>query len=275
MYTIHLSAVLLLLVLAVQPSLSAPSRRILLMPAPYASHVPEMSAIGSELLTKGHDVHIMLPPSYPSLDRVKAESGFSVVEYSVAEPDFHSMPASEWTDVSMRKNPVDDMRLNAYKFMPFCTNPLRDPALADRLRLLQFDLALVDSFKDSRCYWILAHRLGIPYISLTILYEPWLWRVPAIPSFVPFPLGAGAYTERMTFLERLWNAWSLVDWTAWPRIDHIDNSFVEKYLPGQTYGTLAAKSLLWLVDTDAVLEYPRPVMPNEVRTSARLCNLSS
>ena len=92
---IHLSVVLLLLLLlveVVQPLSSAPSR-ILLMPAPYASHVPEMSAIGSELLTKGHGIHIMLPASYPYLDHVKAESGFSVVEYTDTEPDVHSMPA--------------------------------------------------------------------------------------------------------------------------------------------------------------------------------------
>ena len=94
--------------------------------------------------------------------------------------------------------------------------------------------------------------------------EPWLWRVPALPSFVPFPLAAGAYTERMTFAERLCNALTLLDWSAWPRLDYVEDSFVDRYLPGQTYGSLAAKSLLWLVDTDTIIDYPRPVMPNEV-----------
>jgi len=100
--------------------------------------------------------------------------------------------------------------------------------------------------------------------------EPWLWRVPALPSFVPFPLAAGAYTERMTFAERLCNALTLLDWSAWPRLDYIEDSFVDRYLPGQTYGSLAAQSLLWLVDTDTVIDYPRPVMPNEVIQLARV-----
>ena len=101
-------------------------------------------------------------------------------------------------------------------------------------------------------------------------YEPWLWRVPALPSFVPFPLAAGAYTERMTFTQRLLNAVTLVDWTASPRLQYVEDSFVERYLPGQTYASLAAKSLLWLVDTDTVIDYARPTMPNEVHLTHTL-----
>ena len=259
---------LLLLLLA----LAAPSR-ILLMPFPYKSHVAEMSAIGNELLMNGHNVSVLLPASYPGLDRVPVESGFSVVEYSVIEPDFYTMPPSEsdsdWVDVALNSYPIDEFRTNVDGFLQLCTNPLEDRALVDRLRQLQFDLALVDAFPGSRCYWILAQWIGVPYASLTTQYEPWLWRVPALPSFVPFPLAPGAYTERMTFLERLWNAWTLFDWTTWPQVEYIDNSFVDKYLPGQTYWTLAAKSLVWLIDTDTVIDYPRPTMPNEVRTSER------
>jgi len=241
------------------------------MPFAFKSHVAEISAIGSELLTNGHDVHIVLPASYPELDRVKVESGFSVVDYSVSERDFYTMPPadSDWVDVALNSSPIEEFRTNIDGFIQLCTNPLADSALVDRLRRLKFDLALVDAFPGSRCYWILAHWIGVPYVSLATQYEPWLWRVPAIPSFVPFPLAAVAYTERMTFVERLWNAWTLLDWTAWPRVDYVDNSFVEKYLPGQTYWTLAAKSLVWLVDTDTVIDYPRPTMPNEVRTSTR------
>jgi len=250
--------------------LAAPSH-ILLMPFPYKSHVAEIGAIGNELLKNGHNVSVLLPASYPELDHV--ESGFGVVEYSVIEPDFYTMPPSEsdsdWVDVALNSYPIDELRSNVDGFLQLCTNPLQDPALVDRLRRLEFDLALVDAFPGSRCYWILARWIGVPYVSLATQYEPWLWRVPALPSFVPFPLGSGAYTERMTFLERLWNTWSLVDWTAWPRVEFIDDSFVDKYLPGQTYWTLAAKSLLWLIDTDTVVDYPRPTMPNEVRTSQR------
>jgi len=253
--------------------LVAPSR-IILMPFPYKSHVTEISAVGNELLTNGHEVHILLPVSYPELDKMKVESRLSVVQYSVKERDFYSMLPSEfdndWIYVALNSSPLDELRSNVDGFVQFCTNPLEDPDLVDRLRRLQFDLALVDAFPGSRCYWILAHWIGVSYASLTTQYEPWLLRVPALPSFVPFTLAAGAYTERMTFSERLWNALTLLDWTVWPRVEYVDNSFVETYLPGQTYWTLAAKSLVWLIDTDTVIDYPRPMMPNEVDVTQNL-----
>jgi len=269
--------VLLLLLL---PPVTTASR-ILLMPFPYKSHVAEISAIGSELLTTGgHDMYIVLPASYSDLEHVRTESRFKVVEYAVKERDFYTMESSQsgddWIDVALNLYPIDEFRYNIDGFIQFCTNPLEDPTLANRLSRLQFDLALVDSFPGSRCYWILARWIGVPYASLATQYEPWLWRVPAVPSFVPFPLAAGAYTERMTFVERLWNAWTLLDWTVWPRIEYAENSFVEKYLPGETYWSLAATSLVWLIDTDTVIDYPRPTMPNEVRLLARLlCSFSS
>jgi len=261
---LRLSTLLLLLQLAA-------ASRILLMPFPYKSHVAEIVAIGKELMTSGraHDVHILLPESYPGVDGVEDETGHGVIQYSVRERDFYSMPASDsdWVDVALNSYPLDEFRANINGFIQICTNPLADPTLVDRLRQLRFDLALVDAFPGSRCYWILAQWIGVPYASLTTQYEPWLWRVPALPSFVPFPLARGAYTERMTFSERLWNALTLLDWTVWPRVEYADNSFVERYLPGQTYWSLAGKSLVWLVDTDTVIDYPRPTMPNEVRTS--------
>ena len=67
----------------------------------------------------------------------------------------------------------------------------------------------------------------------------------------------------MTFRQRLENLWSQIDWVAWPRFEIVEDRFVKRYLPDETYSTLAARSLLWLFDTDIVVEYPRPTMPNE------------
>lgn len=42
------------------------------------------------------------------------------------------------------------MRINVDGFQGFCTNPLSDNALFTKLRGIQFDLAVVDSFVGSR-----------------------------------------------------------------------------------------------------------------------------
>jgi len=161
-----------------------------------------------------------------------------------------------------------DCVLCATGFIQFCTNPIEDASLPKRLLESSFgqpDLAVVDAFPYQRCLWILSFRLGIPYVSLTTQYEPWLMRVPALPSFVPFPFAAGGrLTEKMTFWQRVENARSLIDWTAWPQLEVVEDRFVQRYLPDETYTTLAARTLVWLFDTDLVADYARPMMPNEV-----------
>jgi len=73
--------------------------RILLMPYPYKSHITRISNIGKELLVNGHEVHILLPASYPELGHVSNKSGFTVVEYVVKEPDLYTMLPQTESDV--------------------------------------------------------------------------------------------------------------------------------------------------------------------------------
>ncbi len=78
---------------------------------------------------------------------------------------------------------------------------------------MNFDLAVVDIFPGSRCLAILMHRLDLPFVALTTLYEPWLLRNPALPSFSPFNIGV-SYSNRMTFMECLHNLWTVIDWNV-------------------------------------------------------------
>ena len=116
---------------------------------------------------------------------------------------------------------------------------LHDKTLADRLLNSNYgppDLALTDAFPNYRCVWILCRQLGIPYAATTAQYEPWLWRVPALPSFVPFPWASGGQlTEKMTFWQKVENIRCLIDWTAFPRLEIVEDRFVQRYLPGE-YG---------------------------------------
>jgi len=72
-----------------------------------------------------------------------------------------------------------------------------------RLRHERFHLAVVDGSVFSKCFYLITHRLGIPWITYTDFPEPWLIRLPWLPSFVP--LQFSTYTERMTFSERTCN----------------------------------------------------------------------
>ena len=242
------------------------SANILLAPYPYVSHIAQSMTVGSGLKERGHSVSILLPESYRGLDAIREK--MAVIAYVVKYPDYYSNEGIEagWKEDAPSMTPIEEMRTYIDGFIQLCTNPLEDETLPGKLRRLQLDLAIVDGFPGTWCLYIIMYKLGVPYVSLTTEYEAWMWRNPVLPSFVPFPL-AGVFTERMTLVERIQNLITLIDWTAWPRVPYMEDSFVRKYLPENTevtYSWLAARSLLWLIDTDVAIDYARPTMANEI-----------
>ena len=68
---------------------------------------------------------------------------------------------------------------------------------------LNFDLVFVDSLFLLQWYYLIPHRIGVPYVSLSNILNPVASRVPWLPSFVPHQiLGT---SDRMTFIERMQN----------------------------------------------------------------------
>ena len=77
----------------------------------------------------------------------------------------------------------------------------------------------------------------------------------------------GAKSTEMTFWERLDNTYRQLEWTLFPRIPYLEESYLNRYLgnkPQVPINELVGQALLWLIDTDFAIDYPRPVMPNEV-----------
>ena len=242
--------------------------RILLTPFPWGSHVAKMMAIGNQLTANGHDVYILLPPVYPDIQSIK-QSKVTVVEYVKKESDFFDMP-SNMTDrqfyTFISRTEVASIRWRSEGYVELCTNVLSDQDLFMRLTHLNLDLGIVDLFPRSRCYLILMYRLNIPYISHTTIYEPWLFRSPAIPSYVPLSMTSD-YSNRMNFKERLVNTWSLLDWTISPRVPALDDRLVYTYAPEKprvSLDFLATRSLMWFFGTDDAIDYPQVMMPNAI-----------
>ncbi len=117
-----------------------------------------------------------------------------------------------------------------------------------------------------RCLLLIPYKLDIPFINVVTSYEPWLLRNPALPSFVPFNM-YGAKSTDMTFWQRLDNTYRLLEWTMLPRIAYLDDGYLGRFFgskPPISINQLAGKALLWFIDTDFAIDYPRPTMPNEV-----------
>ena len=77
----------------------------------------------------------------------------------------------------------------------------------------------------------------------------------------------GAKSTDMTFWQRLDNTYRLLEWTMLPRIPYLDDSYLQRFYgnkPPISINQLAGKALLWFIDTDFAIDYPRPTMPNEI-----------
>ena len=146
-------------------------------------------------------------------------------------------------------------------------NQFTDEKHYQLLKSLNFDLTIVDIFTESRSLLLLPYSLGIPYLGLETIHEPWITRNPALPSFVPSNIIAGEYTPKMDFWQRLHNLWANIDWAAFPHVTFLEDEYVQKYIRDQpmiTMNGLAAKCMLVLQDVDPLLDYPRPQMPHEI-----------
>ena len=251
--------------------------KILLAPFPYSSHVAQHIVIGTELIANGHQVKIMLSASYPGKMTFKKEnSNIQVLEYATKNDDLYTLsgvdnPMAPENVIGVP--PIDDFRINVDGFAAYCYNSLEDEALFEEIKQEHFDLAIVGAFPCTRCYYILFYRLGIPYISHTTYLEPWLLCNPSFPSFVPFIMSSPAKSQEMTLLERIHNSFQLIDWSVFPRIPYLHDSLVSKYAPEMpvvSLDWLAGQSLLWLIDTDTAIDYPRAMMPNEIHVGGLL-----
>ena len=249
---------LLFLVISALMSASS-SYKILLIPLPFRSPVQEATAIASKMLANNHTVVLVMPETFLNLDELKKE--FDVIEYKTKYPDVFTQPPS-WIINGYMSPQNQLLRHIAKSLEPFCTNPFEDDEYIQRINATKFDLAIVEA-DVQRCHMLILHELGIPHVSFVLNSEQWRWKTPVLPSFVPTML-LGLFTERMTLLERMKNLYAVLDWVLRPGVTHYRDSFLKQYAPSMTYDASYGESLLFLVNSDFVIDYPRPVMPNEV-----------
>ena len=246
------------------------SARVLLLPPNAPSHARQQMIIGEGLIEKGHEVYMVLSDSFPQLD-MYSQGKATIIVHRTFKEDLYQGPKDVMDrfvqGMQEKRDTVATWRENNPRVINMCSNPLSDDQLFQRLNALKFDLAIVDLFGMSRCLVIIPYRLGIPYIALTTSQEPWLMRNPGLPSCVPNNMAGHAYDDHMQFWERLDNLWMQVDWVAFPQFTSLDDGFLAQFFkdkPAVSLDQLAGQSLFWFIDNDIAIDYPRPLMPNEV-----------
>ena len=239
------------------------------------SHARYMTSLAEALVEEGHEVGFIMSSSQPEAEVNYLRSiGVNVYRFksSMGPMTLKRSNSTVATTYAMTQNTT------AYYIMLDNLNQqekqhvfdmMDDKDLLPALKAQKFDLVVINILVINFNGYIIPYTLGVPYVTVSTFFQPWVERIPALPSFVPFPL-LSDYTEKMTFIQRLHNTYLFASMSLkMARPDEVVDITWKKYLPGvipPTPQELRSKAALTFYNTDHIISYPVPSMPNVIYT---------
>ncbi|XP_019653845.1 UDP-glucuronosyltransferase 1-10 isoform X3 [Ailuropoda melanoleuca] len=248
----------------------AEAGKLLVLPMD-GSHWFTMSSVLEELVHRGHEVVLIVPEVSWYLGK---SSNFTVKTYSTGytleelNHQFKIFSDSHW---KTRQESIVSLLMSSsnkgfIELFLHCKYLFNDTKLIEYIRQSSFDAVFLDPF--DMCGLIIAKYFSLPSVVFTrgvyCHYLEEATQCPSAPSYVPrFFLG---FSDAMTFSERVWN-----------QILHLEEHLLCHYFlktavevaseilqTAVTPYDLYSQTSIWLLRTDFVFDYPRPVMPNMV-----------
>ncbi|XP_033875312.3 UDP-glucuronosyltransferase 2A2-like isoform X4 [Acipenser ruthenus] len=252
------------------------SGNVLVWPVEY-SHWMNQKCIVEELVNRGHSVTVLIHTATQSINyNQTARYHFEVFDVPFTKQSavdildefiFFSIYESSSSSFIQQYLRLRDMIIRCSILnKQVCDGVFLNKDLLDKLKRSQFDVILSDPMTP--CAELIAERLGLPFIytlrfSFASTMERLCGQLPAPPSFVPAI--TLQYTDRMTFVERLYNLLFYViqdlffyEWTY----SYWDSYYSEVTGRPTTFCESMGKADMWLIRTYWDFEYPRPFLPN-------------
>ncbi|NWI75141.1 UD11 glucuronosyltransferase, partial [Dryoscopus gambensis] len=247
----------------------AAAGRLLVVPAD-GSHWLSMREVVDMLQQKGHEVVVVAPEV--SL-HIKPSKNFVMKMYSVPYTEEEMEKAFQaFFRASFEEGWIFKRFFKAYKGMKIltdcwvtsCEQLLQNKELIRYLEETKFDALLTDPVVP--CGLILAEHLSLPSVyflrGVPCGLDLDARLCPNPPSYVPRVFTDN--TDRMSFLQRVKNLLFdiplifLCDFAFQP-YSKLASEFLQREV---TVQDLLRKGSVWLLRSEFVLEYPRPLMPN-------------
>lgn len=250
------------------------SGTILLIPSPGLSHVMYFAQVGKPLVARGHDVYALLNENCrTSVERLKQSKikvishfhpdGSCFVEEKIPASDMKKMEGIIAT-FPQALSTVLMLYIASSLHLSEADAMFGDKPMIKTIEDLNIDL-VIDGVPLTLHQYILPYKLNLPYISLTTAFHSSWAGIPDLPSITPCMLSD--YTNQMTFRERVVNT-LLYGVVSLDILPGRRSSLIAKYAPekndGMTANLLQGRSKLWLVNTDVILGYPRPLLPHVI-----------
>ena len=153
-------------------------------------------------------------------------------------------------------------------YLPFhklCSFVASDKSLIKQLEQRHFDLVIIDTNFVNPCLSVIPYKLSVPFIHFGAYFEIHHMRSLIHPSVYPV-LKMLPFTDRMTYLERLYNTLLYLGMLVLPDpfnpSDIVGTFAPEK--PHLTNEQLKAKTELYFLDYDELIDYHLPTYPNMI-----------
>ncbi|XP_076455912.1 UDP-glucuronosyltransferase 2A2-like [Babylonia areolata] len=234
------------------------SKRVVSIPFPLCSHIKYYTQVAQVLASRGHRVWVAMP-TYMLEKRYLDTSGFTPIPYDSLpgmEQNIEALINAAYFD----KKP-GDLLLALRLCRDIFDSILRNDSFIAAVGQTKPDLIVIDNLSQFYVVSIIPYRLGVPFAFLGAFYSPHLMGVPFSPASTPHFLLP--YSDTMTFFQRLYTTVTYIVLTI------IDPTFpteaVSMYAPEMPYlplSALVAKTEIFLVERDHVLDYPQPTLPN-------------
>ncbi|XP_035684178.1 UDP-glucuronosyltransferase 2C1-like [Branchiostoma floridae] len=233
------------------------------------------ASIGQALVDKGHTVSVIVEEDI--VEKRRAERPDFTFE-TFQDDGFGSRLRQFQDDVFRMAEPLfnyDELRQSrkvsdwARKHCEYLLGQGgQDSDLLARLKTAQYNVVISDYYL--RCGSIVAAYLEIPHIANSPdggrFFDEIVTGVPLPLAYVPSV--ESGFTDQMTFLQRVENACRSsvsIMRRSW-LFSNVYNDLVHKYVSEKdTIHSLTSRTDLWLYQTDTVLGFPRPSMPNMVQ----------
>ena len=249
------------------------SHRILLMASTAPSHQLYTSSLAEALVIAGNDVGFVMASTQPETEVEQLRSkGIHVHKFrsKVANLALEQSILKQYMRASHEgdRGAFMDTIVNLMgQESQHVSSMMEDGEFLQKIINRKYQLVVCNNFYMSSSIFILPYKLGLPYVTITSHVQPWTERIPALPSFAPVSIITD-YTQKMSFTERLRNAWYFFAMAALPerRIVSEEKTWI-KYLPGvpvPSYYELRNKAILTLYNIEPLVRYPYPSMPNVI-----------
>ena len=236
--------------------------RILALQMPIPSRWMVLKTLARELKEFGYKTTMVIPGD----KHVEASMADSEIDVIVSEgmTQFYSILNNMSTEFLKQSFSGKTGIIPPYEtFGKFCPYLVEDLALMETLQKRKFDMAVIDTLFVNLCLSVIPYKLSIPFIhygrSFKVQEMRTIVHQGVYPATWTLPL-----SDKMPYLQRVQNTFIYIKLMAYPDSFYpsdIVGTFAPE-MPHLTNQQLQAKTELYLLETDELIDYHLPTTPD-------------